>query len=146
VSEFWWGLLWLTLVIPLMFLWGFALWDIFSRHDLSGWAKGAWAIGVVLFPLIGMLVYFIARPKEPEGFGGYGYGGYYSSGYGSPYAYPYGSVPQYRPEYDNPAGPRPDMNDMDTINRLHESGTLSDEEYTKLKDRMEPSQTGQQAA
>ena len=84
MSEFWYGLIWLTLFIPLMFLWGFALWDIFSRHDLSGLAKALWALAIILVPFIGMLVYFIARPKELASFGGYVVRAY-------PYGYPYGS-------------------------------------------------------
>jgi hypothetical protein len=113
-----------------MFLWGFALWDIFSRRDLRGWEKGLWAVAIVLVPLLGMLVYFIARPKEPEGFGGYSYAG----AYGSPYGY--GGGYRYPPEYEPASGPRPAVNDMETLGRLHESGTLSDEEYDQLKERM----------
>jgi hypothetical protein len=138
MSEFWWGLIWLTLFIPLMFLWGFALWDVFSRHDLRGWAKALWAIGIVFFPLVGLLVYFIARPKELDTLGGYAYG----NPYGSSYAYPYGAPYQYRPEYDRSPGPAPDVNDIETINRLHESGTLSDNEYSQLKERVSESQRG----
>src|SRR5256885_11309618 len=35
--------------------------DIFRSHDLSGWAKALWFIFVLFIPLIGVLVYLIAR-------------------------------------------------------------------------------------
>jgi type VI protein secretion system component VasK len=35
--------------------------DIFRSHDLSGWAKAIWVIGVIIFPYLGVFVYLIAR-------------------------------------------------------------------------------------
>jgi hypothetical protein len=35
--------------------------DLFRSHDLSGWAKAAWAIFVIILPYLGVLVYLIAR-------------------------------------------------------------------------------------
>jgi len=35
--------------------------DIFRSHDLSGWAKAGWLLFVLFIPLIGVLVYLIAR-------------------------------------------------------------------------------------
>ena len=35
--------------------------DIFRSHDLSGWAKALWFLFVLFIPLIGILVYLIAR-------------------------------------------------------------------------------------
>ncbi|HEY3669906.1 MAG TPA: SHOCT domain-containing protein [Acidimicrobiia bacterium] len=35
--------------------------DLFRSHDLSGWAKAAWVIGIVILPYVGVLVYLIAR-------------------------------------------------------------------------------------
>ena len=34
--------------------------DLFRRRDLSGWAKAAWVIFVIVLPFIGVLVYLIA--------------------------------------------------------------------------------------
>jgi hypothetical protein len=51
-----------------IFLWIIWIWiliyvfiDIFRSHDLSGWAKALWFIFVLFIPLIGVLVYLIAR-------------------------------------------------------------------------------------
>ena len=35
--------------------------DMFSRHDLSGWAKAAWAVLVIVLPFLGVLIYLIAN-------------------------------------------------------------------------------------
>jgi Phospholipase_D-nuclease N-terminal/Short C-terminal domain len=35
--------------------------DIFRSHDMGGFAKAIWVIGVVIFPYFGVLVYLIAR-------------------------------------------------------------------------------------
>ena len=35
--------------------------DVLRSHDLSGWAKAAWLVLIVLLPLLGVLVYIIAR-------------------------------------------------------------------------------------
>jgi Phospholipase_D-nuclease N-terminal len=41
--------------------------DIFRRTDLSGWAKAGWTLLIFILPLIGILIYLIARPPEPAG-------------------------------------------------------------------------------
>ncbi len=54
--------------IFMIFLWVIWIWiliwvfiDIFRSQDLSGWAKGLWFLFVLFIPLIGVLVYLIAR-------------------------------------------------------------------------------------
>lgn len=37
--------------------------DIFRRNDLSGVAKAGWILLLVVLPLLGCLIYIIARPK-----------------------------------------------------------------------------------
>jgi len=51
-----------------IFLWVIWIWvliwiftDIFRSRDLSGWAKALWMVFVLFMPLIGVLVYLIAR-------------------------------------------------------------------------------------
>jgi ABC-type multidrug transport system fused ATPase/permease subunit len=60
--EFWQWLVFFFIYIPLIFIWVFAICDIFQRVDLSGWAKALWVIFVLILPLLGMLIYFVARP------------------------------------------------------------------------------------
>ena len=59
------GAFWTILEI---FLWVIWIWilvyifiDIFRSRDLSGWGKALWFLFVLLIPLIGVLVYLIAR-------------------------------------------------------------------------------------
>src|SRR5213080_1478526 len=54
-----------------LFLWIIWIWiliwifiDIFRSRDLSGWAKALWFLFVLFIPLIGVLVYLIARGGE----------------------------------------------------------------------------------
>jgi Phospholipase_D-nuclease N-terminal len=42
------------------------LYDNFARHDHSGWAKAGWTILVIFLPLIGVLIYMIARPATAD--------------------------------------------------------------------------------
>jgi hypothetical protein len=52
----------------IFFLWVIWIWilimvfiDIFRSHDLGGWAKALWFLFVLFIPVIGVLVYLIAR-------------------------------------------------------------------------------------
>jgi hypothetical protein len=35
--------------------------DVFRSHDLSGWAKAGWIFLIVIAPLLGVLIYLVAR-------------------------------------------------------------------------------------
>jgi Tfp pilus assembly protein PilO len=62
------GAFWTVLEIFLWILWIWVLIyvfiDIFRSRDLSGWAKALWFVFVLFIPLIGVLVYLIARGGE----------------------------------------------------------------------------------
>ena len=54
--------------MAIFFLWVVWIWilieviaDIFRRHDVSGWAKTAWLIFVILLPFLGVFVYLITQ-------------------------------------------------------------------------------------
>jgi len=64
--EFWEWLVVFFIYIPLMMVWIFTLVDIFQRPNLSGWVKALWVIFVLFLPLLGMLIYFIARPVTEQ--------------------------------------------------------------------------------
>lgn len=38
--------------------------DLFSRHDLSGWAKAGWTLFVIILPFLGIFIYLIAEGKS----------------------------------------------------------------------------------
>jgi hypothetical protein len=37
--------------------------DLFSRHDVSGWAKAGWTLFVIILPFLGIFIYLIAEGK-----------------------------------------------------------------------------------
>src|SRR4029450_14071830 len=57
--------IWTTLFVFMLaaFVWGFilALRRLFRDRELSGWAKAVWLVGLIVFPLIGSLVYLLVR-------------------------------------------------------------------------------------
>ena len=59
------GAFWTILMVFLWVIWFWILItvfiDLFRSHDLSGWAKALWVLFVLFIPLIGVLVYLIAR-------------------------------------------------------------------------------------
>jgi hypothetical protein len=59
------GAFWTILMIFLWVIWFWILItiliDLFRSHDLSGWVKALWFIFILLLPLLGVLVYLIAR-------------------------------------------------------------------------------------
>jgi hypothetical protein len=59
------GVFWTLLAFFLFFVWIWLLIivfaDIFRSSDLSGLAKALWIIFVIVLPLLGVLVYLIAR-------------------------------------------------------------------------------------
>jgi Phospholipase_D-nuclease N-terminal/Short C-terminal domain len=54
VLEFALLILWIWLAVTVVI-------DVFRSQDLSGWAKAGWIVLIVLLPLLGVLVYVIAR-------------------------------------------------------------------------------------
>jgi hypothetical protein len=53
-----WGVFWSLFIlffifIPLIYLWGFALMDLFRRRDLSGLGKVAWLLLILIIPVFG---------------------------------------------------------------------------------------------
>ena len=57
----------------IFFFWMIYIWmfiaifgDIFRRNDLGGGKKAMWIIFIIFLPLLGILIYVIARPKMTE--------------------------------------------------------------------------------
>jgi hypothetical protein len=71
VLAYEWGfgeVLWTILVVffTILAIWLFfaVVVDIFWRIDLSGWAKAGWLLLLLILPLLGALIYVIARPDD----------------------------------------------------------------------------------
>jgi hypothetical protein len=102
----------LIIFVPLIMLWVFALNDLAHRTDLSGAAKGLWAIAIVLLPVIGMLIYFITRPSDTVT--------------AADWDVVVGTVPPSVAVGDRIA-------DLERLASLKEAGVISDAEYAQLK-------------
>jgi hypothetical protein len=85
--------------------------DIFSR-DMSGWAKAGWIIGIVLFPILGILIYMIARPKPTEE-----------------------DIRKMQAEQRTAAGVS-NAGELEKLSALHDKGALTDEEFAREKARI----------
>ncbi len=59
LSTLWFFLwmLWIFLVVRILM-------DVFASDDLNGWAKAGWTVLIIFLPLVGVLVYLIARGKS----------------------------------------------------------------------------------
>ena len=116
--TFWQVFLVLMIFIPLVMLWIFALVDLFQREDLSGIAKGLWAIAIVLLPLVGMLVYFVLR--DPQ----------------APAARDH-TTPAVPPTADTtPLGAADVADQLERLADLRDSSILTDEEFQREKDKL----------
>jgi len=58
-------LLAVLIAIPLLLIWVLTLVDLFRRHDLPTGRKVLWAVVVLVLPVVGVIMYFIARPPQP---------------------------------------------------------------------------------
>ena len=102
----------LLIFVPLIMLWVFALTDLTHRTDLSGAAKGLWAIAIVLVPLIGMLIYFITRPDDVVAT--------------EDWDVVVGTVPPITVTDDR-------ITELERLAKLKDDGAITDEEYARLK-------------
>ncbi|GGJ81702.1 membrane protein [Pilimelia anulata] len=110
---------WATIVF---FFWVSVLWmfialfvSIVRRDDMSGWAKAGWIALMVLLPLLGVLIYLIAAPRDA--------------------AFEIGESAGY-PDAERRAGPGPrPADDIATAAVLHDQGRISADEFEQLKQR-----------
>jgi hypothetical protein len=56
----------IAVVVLFLVLWVRALLDLLRRPDISGGAKVGWAIGMLIIPFIGLLVYTMLRPSDSQ--------------------------------------------------------------------------------
>lgn len=113
--SFWEFFFLLLIFVPLLMLWIFTLGDLARRTDISGLARGLWAVAVVLLPVIGMLVYFLTRPDSPE-------------------MAPKPDVGTSQIMADSPSDSTIDQ--LEKLAELHKSGTLSAEEFASFKAKL----------
>jgi hypothetical protein len=103
------------------FFWFMAIWifimvfsDIFRRNDIGGWAKAGWIFLIFILPFLGVLIYLIARPKMT--------------------AQDKELMEQAELERQRIEGYSA-ADEIAKLAKLHEAGTISDEEFESLKQR-----------
>ncbi len=128
ITTFW-------IFVLFMFIWVFiaVLTDLFRDHTVSGVGKAVWVIGLILFPLIGCLVYLIARGPSM-----------------SQRALDQAAAAQK--QFDSYVRTTVDttgnaaVDDLTRLAALRDSGTISDEEFQSMKARIVAPAAGAPAA
>jgi len=90
--------------------------DLFRRHDISGWGKALWVIGLILFPYIGVLAYMITQ-----------------AGGMAERAAQQGQ--QAREELRRVVG-FSTADEIGKLDQLKKSGSITDQEYSRLRARL----------
>lgn len=103
-------IIWIWVVVAILM-------DIFRDHDMSGWGKAAWVFFVIILPVLGPLVYLIARGSDMR-------------------ERTLRDQAESQKQMDNyvrdTAGTSP-VDELQKLDQLKESGGISDEEYDKMK-------------
>ena len=54
-------------IVLFLVIWARTVWDVLTRRpDLSVAGKIAWSVGMLVFPLLGILVYTMLRPADSQ--------------------------------------------------------------------------------
>ena len=111
--------------IFMIFLWVIWFWilitvfiDLFRSHDLSGWAKAAWFIFILLIPLIGVLVYLIVRGSKMHQ---------------HQVQDAQAQDQQFRRYVQEAAGPQSSADELAKLAKLREQGVITAEEFDREK-------------
>jgi len=60
-GQVFWSMLWFFLFFIWIWLLIVVFSDIFRSHDIGGWSKAFWVIGIIILPYLGVLLYLIIR-------------------------------------------------------------------------------------
>ena len=58
------GFLWFVLMAAVIVVWGITIVDIIRRPQFTTLKKLAWALIVLIFPIVGVIAYLIVRPPD----------------------------------------------------------------------------------
>ncbi len=62
--DLFWTLLMVAGMVLVLFFVIFCFVDNFRRRDHGGWAKLGWTVLILFVPVLGALIYIVARPSE----------------------------------------------------------------------------------
>ncbi|MBX3313238.1 MAG: SHOCT domain-containing protein [Actinobacteria bacterium] len=115
LGELLWSLLVLYLIVHLLIVTFIVVMDLIRSDDLSGFAKAAWAVVLLFFPLLGLLAYLVGRG---DGIGARNL------------AREQAALPP------PPPAPASVTAELESAARLHEAGSLSDDEFRAIKAKL----------
>jgi hypothetical protein len=90
--------------------------DLFRRHDISGWIKAIWVVGLIVFPYIAILVYLITQAKGMAERNNQ-------------------QVQQARDELRRTVGFSV-AEEIEKLDRLKKSGSITDQEFSRLRAKL----------
>jgi hypothetical protein len=90
--------------------------DLFRRHDISGWVKALWVIGLIVFPLVSMLAYLIFQGRGMAERNGQ-------------------QAQQARDELRRVVGFSV-SDEIEKLNRLKQAGSITDGEFSRLRAKL----------
>ena len=121
------GIFWTMMMFFIWIAWFGALFsvigDIFRSDDMSGWAKAAWVVFVIVLPFLGVLIYVIVRGNSMQ----------------ERQMARNASQAQAQQEYIQSvagSGSSSTADQMSKLAELHKDGTLTDSEYQSQKDKL----------
>src|SRR5262245_42746142 len=90
--------------------------DLFRRHDISGWIKAAWVIGLIVFPYLGIFAYLITQGRGMTERANQ-------------------QTQQAREELRQVVGFSA-ADEIEKLDRLKKSGSITDQEFTRLRAKL----------
>lgn len=113
-----------ALAIGFFFIWVWIvitiLMDLFRDHEISGWGKAAWCLVLIVFPVLASLVYLIFR----------------GSGMRDRAIKQQADARKQFEEYVRDAAGNSPVDELDKLDRMRQSGALSEEEFARLKEKV----------
>ena len=90
--------------------------DLFWRHDISGWGKTAWVIGLIVFPYLAIFAYLITQSR---------------------------GMAERKSQQAQQAGEElrrvagfSVADEIEKLDRLKKSGSITDQEFTRLRAKL----------
>jgi hypothetical protein len=62
MDWFWKAIFLLIFTVPVIFLFGYGVWDVVRRPDVGALPKALWLLAFCFVPIVGPLVYLVIRP------------------------------------------------------------------------------------
>ncbi len=107
-----WSILWFFMLVLWVWLIIMIFTDILEADDLSGWGKALWAVGILVLPFLGILLYLVVHGSSMNA--------------------------RARAGVEPPAAPTPasTTDELTELAVLRDAGKLSDTEYEQAKSKI----------